>query len=76
MLWSGSDDGLIYVSKDGGGNWENVTPKDCPQWMMWNCVETDPVKKGTAYFVGTDISWMILLLTFIRRKIMVKLGRK
>ena len=53
LLWSGSDDGLIYVSKDGGGNWENVTPKDCPQWMMWNCVETDPVKKGTAYFVGT-----------------------
>ena len=53
LLWSGSDDGLIYVSKDGGGNWENVTPKDCPQWMMWNCVETDPVKKGAAYFVGT-----------------------
>ena len=53
LLWSGSDDGLIYVSKDGGANWENVTPKDCPQWMMWNCVETDPVKKGTAYFAGT-----------------------
>ncbi|HQZ50869.1 MAG TPA: hypothetical protein PLF17_10105 [Chitinophagaceae bacterium] len=53
LLWSGSDDGLIHVSKDGGANWENVTPKDCPQWMMWNCVETDPVKKGTAYFAGT-----------------------
>ena len=53
LLWSGSDDGLIYVSKDGGKNWENVTPKDCPQWMMWNCVEVDPFKKGTAYFAGT-----------------------
>ena len=53
LLWSGSDDGLINVSKDGGKNWENVTPKDCPQWMMWNCVEVDPFKKGAAYFVGT-----------------------
>lgn len=53
LLWSGSDDGLIHVSKNGGKNWENVTPKDCPKWMMWNCVEVDPFKKGAAYFVGT-----------------------
>ncbi|MBK8141013.1 MAG: glycosyl hydrolase [Chitinophagaceae bacterium] len=53
LLWSGSDDGLIHVSKNGGKNWENVTPKDCPPWMMWNCVEADPFKKGAAYFVGT-----------------------
>jgi photosystem II stability/assembly factor-like uncharacterized protein len=53
LLWTGSDDGLIYVSKDAGKNWENVTPKDAPKWMMWNCVEVDPFKKGAAYFVGT-----------------------
>ncbi len=53
LLWTGSDDGLIHVSKDGGKNWENVTPKDCPKEMMWNCVEVDPFKKGAAYFVGT-----------------------
>lgn len=53
LLWTGSDDGLIYISKDGGKNWENVTPKDCPLAMMWNCVEVDPFKKGAAYFVGT-----------------------
>ncbi len=53
LLWTGSDDGVISVSKDGGKNWENVTPKDCPKWMMWNCVEVDPFKKGTAYFAGT-----------------------
>ena len=53
LLWTGSDDGLIQVSKDGGKNWENVTPKDAPKWMMWNCVESDPFKKGAAYFVGT-----------------------
>ena len=53
LLWTGSDDGLIHVSKDGGKNWENVTPPEAGKWMMWNCVETDPFQKGTAYFVGT-----------------------
>ena len=53
LLWTGSDDGLIQVSRDGGQRWDNVTPKDAGQWMMWNCVETDPFKKGKAYFVGT-----------------------
>ena len=53
LLWTGSDDGLINVSKDGGQNWSNVTPPVAGQWMMWNCVETDPFVKGKAYFVGT-----------------------
>ena len=53
LLWTGSDDGLIHVSKDGGKNWENVTPPEAGKWMMWNCVETDAFKKGKAYFVGT-----------------------
>lgn len=53
LLWTGSDDGIISVSRDGGKNWENVTPKDAPKWMMWNSVEVDPFKKGAAYFVGT-----------------------
>lgn len=53
LLWTGSDDGLINVSKDGGKTWTNVTPKDAPKWMMWNRVEVDPIRKGTAYFAGT-----------------------
>ena len=53
LLWTGSDDGLINVSKDGGATWKNVTPKGIPQWMMWNRVEVDPTRKGTAYFAGT-----------------------
>ncbi len=53
LLWTGSDDGVISVSRDGGKNWENVTPKDSPKWMMWNCIDVDPFKKGAAYFVGT-----------------------
>ncbi len=53
LLWTGSDDGLIYVSKDAGKNWDNVTPPTAGKWMMWNCVETDPFRKGVAYFAGT-----------------------
>ncbi len=53
LLWTGSDDGLIQLSKDGGNSWQNVTPAAAGKWMMWNCVETDPFVKGKAYFVGT-----------------------
>ncbi len=53
LLWTGSDDGLIHVSRNGGAQWENVTPKDAPPHIMWNSVEVDPFKKGAAYFAGT-----------------------
>ncbi|MGV3527612.1 MAG: VPS10 domain-containing protein [Flavisolibacter sp.] len=53
LLWTGSDDGLVHVSRDGGKNWENVTPKGAPAWMMWNSIDADPFKKGAAYVVGT-----------------------
>jgi hypothetical protein len=52
-VWTGSDDGLVYFSKDGGANWSNVTPKGIPQWMMWNAIEADPFKKGLIYITGT-----------------------
>ena len=53
LLWTGSDDGLVHVSKDGGKNWANVTPPAAGKWMMWNCIDADPFKKGAAYIVGT-----------------------
>ena len=53
LLWTGSDDGLIHVSKDGGKKWDNVTPKGAPKWMMWNSIDADPFKKGAAYVTGT-----------------------
>ena len=53
LLWIGSDDGVLSISKSAGKNWENVTPPAAGKWMMWNCIETDPFKKGTAYVVGT-----------------------
>jgi len=53
LLWTGSDDGLVHVSKDGGENWENVTPKNMPELTMINSIEADPFTKGGAYIAGT-----------------------
>ncbi len=53
LLWTGSDDGLIHVSKDGGENWENVTPPDMPKWTMINSIEVNPFQKGAVYIAGT-----------------------
>ena len=53
LIWTGSDDGLVYVTQDGGKHWENVTPKDLPEWMQINSIEASPFDPGTAYFAGT-----------------------
>jgi len=53
LLMTGSDDGLLNISRDAGAHWENITPKDCPKWIMWNSLEADPFKKGSFYVVGT-----------------------
>lgn len=52
-LWTGSDDGLVHFSRDGGKNWNNVTPSNAPKWMMWNAIEVDPFRKGVIYITGT-----------------------
>lgn len=53
LLWVGSDDGLIHVTKDGGKNWTNVTPKGMPDWMMINSIEPSNFDAGTCYIAGT-----------------------
>ena len=53
LLWCGSDDGLLNVSRDGGKNWTDVTPAGLPKSTMINCVEADPFNNGGLYFAGT-----------------------
>jgi len=53
LLMTGSDDGLVYITKDSGSHWNNVTPPAAGKWTLWNCIEFDPFKKGAAYIVGT-----------------------
>ena len=38
VLWAGSDDGLIHLTTDDGKSWQNVTPKDIPEWIRINCI--------------------------------------
>lgn len=54
VLWVGSDDGLLHITRDGGNNWENITPKNMPEWTMINTIEPDPFVAGTAYVVATS----------------------
>ncbi len=53
LLWTGSDDGLIHISRNGGESWENVTPKGMPEWMMINSIEPSVYNEGTCYIAGT-----------------------
>lgn len=54
LIWAGSDDGLIHVTRDGGKNWENVTSPDMPKYLMINSIDADPFVKGGAYVAGTQ----------------------
>src|SRR5207244_13658 len=49
LIWTGADDGLIYITRDGGKNWSNVTPKDLPEWSRISLIEASPNDAGTAY---------------------------
>lgn len=53
LIWVGSDDGLVHVTKDGGKNWENVTPPNMPEWIMINSLEPDPFHDGGCYVAAT-----------------------
>ena len=53
LLWVGSDDGLVHITRNGGIDWTNVTPKDLPEWMMINSIEPSVYDSGTCYIAGT-----------------------
>lgn len=57
LLWVGSDDGLLHISKDGGAKWENITPSFLPKWIMINSIEPDPHQDGGCYVAGTMYKW-------------------
>jgi photosystem II stability/assembly factor-like uncharacterized protein len=48
VLWAGSDDGLVHVTRDGGENWENVTPGDMNEGIV-NSIEVSPHDPATTY---------------------------
>ncbi len=53
LIWTGSDDGLVHLTRDGGKNWTNVTPPELPKWTMINSLEPDPHSDGGCYLACT-----------------------
>jgi photosystem II stability/assembly factor-like uncharacterized protein len=53
VIWSGSDDGLVYVTRDNGANWESVTPDTLPDWALISLIEASPHDAGIAYVAAT-----------------------
>ena len=49
VLWTGSNDGLVYLSRDGGGNWEDVTPPDMEADTWVSVVEPSRHDPAVAY---------------------------
>ncbi|MBA3914366.1 MAG: glycosyl hydrolase, partial [Acidobacteriales bacterium] len=49
LIWAGTDDGLIQLTRDGGQHWSNVTPKGIPEWSMVSLIEASPHDACTAY---------------------------
>ena len=56
VIWVGSDDGLIHITRDDGKSWENITPPGSmsPKLNMINCIDPSPFNKGTAYVAATS----------------------
>jgi len=51
LIWAGSNDGLVHVTRDGGANWQSVTQNipELPEWGTISNVEPSPHEVGSAY---------------------------
>ncbi|HEV3325523.1 MAG TPA: hypothetical protein VG052_07950 [Puia sp.] len=52
VIWTGSDDGVVSLTRDGGKTWNNVTPAGLEECLV-NCIEVSPHDKATAYIATT-----------------------
>ncbi len=57
VFWTGSDDGLVHVSRNGGETWDDVTPPDLPEWALICAIEVSPHDAGAAYLAATRYKW-------------------
>lgn len=53
VMWAGTDDGLVWVTRDGTKTWQNVTPKGLPDTVQINAIDASPHEKGGAYVAAT-----------------------
>lgn len=52
VIYTGSDDGLVYITKDNGAHWQNITPPGLQECLV-NAIEISPFDKATAYIATT-----------------------
>jgi photosystem II stability/assembly factor-like uncharacterized protein len=52
LIWTGSDDGVIEVTRDGGATWANVSPTEWGEWMRISSIEPSHYDPGTVYVAG------------------------
>ena len=52
VIWAGTDDGLVWITRDGGAHWKNVTPQGLPDWTTVSIVEASHFESGTAYLAA------------------------
>ncbi len=57
VLWAGSADGLVHVTKDHGAHWTAVTPPQLPQWAQISSIEPSHTDKGSAYLSASRYMW-------------------
>ncbi len=48
-IWVGSDDGRVHVTRDGGGSWADITPRDMPRYGTVDEIEVSPHEPGRAF---------------------------
>ena len=53
VIWTGSDDGRVHVTRDDGRTWTDVTPRALPEWAQVNSIEADPFHAGGLYVAAT-----------------------
>jgi photosystem II stability/assembly factor-like uncharacterized protein len=49
VIWAGTDDGLVHVTRDGGKNWSNVTPPGITSWSKMSIIDAGRFDANTAY---------------------------
>ncbi|ETW98399.1 MAG: glycosyl hydrolase [Candidatus Entotheonella factor] len=53
VFWSGSDDGLLHISRDHGATWTQITPPDLPEWALISMIDLSPHDPASAYLAAT-----------------------
>ena len=53
VLWAGTDDGLVHISRDGGESWREITPPDLPEWALISIIDVSAHQAGAAYIAAT-----------------------